>query len=75
MAVSWVLMYTGDATMEKWFFYSSLISIIGPLVLYFVPIVILILAYNERKDTGLVYSSKVHFWLGWSLAICITVLT
>ena len=42
------------------------------MVGYFIPITILILAYNERRDTGLVYSSKVHFWLGWTLAIMIT---
>ena len=72
VAVTWLLMYTGRSWAQKWFFYASLISIFGPMVGYFVPITILILAYNERRDTGLVYSSKVHFWLGWTLAICIT---
>jgi len=43
------------------------------MVGYFVPLTILILAYNERRDTGLVYSSKVHFWLGWTLGLSITV--
>lgn len=75
VAVTWVLMYTGRSWAETWFFYASLISIFGPLVGYFVPITILILAYNERKDTGLVYSHKAHFWLGWVLAIMITVFT
>jgi len=72
VAVTWLLMYSGRLWAQKWFFYASLISIIGPLVGYFIPITILILAYNERRDTGLVYSSKVHFWLGWTLAVCIT---
>ena len=72
VAVTWLLMYTGRSWAETWFFYASLISIFGPMVGYFIPITILILAYNERRDTGLVYSSKVHFWLGWTLAIMIT---
>ena len=41
---------------------------------YFVPLVILILAYNERKDTGLVYTAKIHFWLGWFLGVSFTFL-
>ena len=57
------------------FFFSALFSILGPLVGYFVPLVILILAYNERKDTGLAISSKTHFWLGWSLGVMITLLS
>ena len=52
------------------FFYSALASISGPMVGYFVPIVLLIIAKTEgTKDTGLVYSSEVHFWLGWTLGI------
>ena len=39
---------------------------------YFIPIVILILAYNESKDTGLTYSAKIHFWLGWFFAVSFT---
>ena len=75
VVVSFILLLTDSDFAVKWFFWAARFSIIGPLVGYFVPIVILILAYNERGDTGLVYSSKVHFWLGWTLAICITVLS
>ena len=75
VAVSWILMWTGRSWAETWFFYSSLTSIIGPMVGYFVPITILILAYNQRRDTGLVYSHKAHFWLGWTLAVWITILS
>lgn len=39
---------------------------------YFIPIVILILAYNQRRDTGLVYTHEAHFWLGWSFAVLFT---
>ena len=28
----------------------------------------LILAYGEKRDTGLYFTSKTHFWLGWGLA-------
>lgn len=73
VAVTWLLMYSGRSWAETFYFYASLTSIIGPMVGYFVPITILILAYNERRDTGLVYSSKVHFWLGWTLALSITI--
>jgi len=45
------------------------------MVGYFVPITILILAYNQRRDTGLAYSHKAHFWLGWTLAVWITILS
>ena len=44
--LSWILMLTGAKFAETWFFYSALASISGPLVGYFVPITILILAYN-----------------------------
>ena len=60
---------------DAFFFYTSLISIIGPMVGYFFPLTILILAYNERKDTGLVFSSKIHFWLGWFLGVSMTILS
>mmetsp|Transcript_10568 Transcript_10568/g.13060 ORF Transcript_10568/g.13060 Transcript_10568/m.13060 type:complete len:102 (+) Transcript_10568:288-593(+) len=64
-----------SAFAEKFFFYASLTSIIGPMVGYFAPLVILVLAYNERKETGLQFASKTHFWLGWSLAVWITLLS
>ena len=41
---------SGSETAQILFFYFSLTSIIGPMLGYFVPIVILILAYNSRKD-------------------------
>ena len=75
VAVAWILMYSGKTWAAKWFFYASLWSIIGPMVGYFIPITILILAYNERRDTGLVYGSKVHFWLGWTLVVSYTILS
>jgi len=70
--LSWAIMLTGSSLGDTMFFYSSLASISGPMVGYFIPIVILILAYNERKDTGLIYTSKVHFWMGWWFAVMIT---
>ena len=48
-----MLLAGGGAFAETLFFYASLISIIGPMVAYFAPLVILVLAYNERKETGL----------------------
>ena len=74
-AVTWLLIYTGRIWAETMFFYAALISIIGPMVGYFIPLTLLILSYNERKFTGLVYGSKVHFWLGWWLGVFITILT
>ena len=76
VAWSWYLMtYKNIEAAEKWFFYSTLISLIGPLVGYSIPLVILILAYNRREDSGLLLSSKVHFWLGWFLGVFITLLS
>ena len=75
VVLAYVLLVTQQPFADTLFFYFSLTSIIGPLVGYFVPLVILILAYNERGDTGLIYSSSVHFWLGWSLAVAITLLS
>ena len=75
VVLSWILMMTGIEFAETWFFYTSLASISGPMVGYFVPIVILILAYNKRSDTGLIYTSKTHFWLGWWFAVSFTLLS
>ena len=75
VAVTWLLIYTGRLWAETMFFYACLISIIGPMVGYFIPLTLLILSYNERGYTGLVYGSKVHFWLGWALGVAITILT
>jgi len=75
VSVAYILLLTDTSFAQTLFFYFSLWSIIGPMVGYFIPLVILVLAYNERQDTGLTYSSEVHFWLGWSMAVIITVLT
>ena len=53
------------------FFYAALISTIGPMVGYFVPLTILVFAYQRRDYTGLIYSSKVQFWMGWWLGALI----
>ena len=50
-----LLLSNGDAFAETLFFYTSQISIIGPMVGYFAPLVVLVLAYNEKKETGLQY--------------------
>ena len=47
----------------------------GPLVGYWIPLTTLIFAHNERTDTGLNYTSKVHFWMGWILGVQITILS
>ncbi len=43
------------------------------MVGYFVPHVILALAFNERGQTGLTYGSPLQFWLGWGLGMSITI--
>ena len=73
VATTWLLIYSGRTWAEEYFFYSAMVSIIGPMVGYFVPLTILILAYNTRRDSGLVFSSPVHFWLGWLLALSIII--
>ena len=60
---------------DTWFYYTSQISIIGPMVGYFAPLVVLALAYNEKKETGLQFQSKTHFWLGWFFGVFFTVLS
>ena len=76
VSFAWILLQTSPSRFaETLFFYSSLVSIIGPMVGYFAPLVILVLAYNERKDTGLQYASRTHFWLGWWLAVNMTLLS
>jgi len=75
VSVAYILLLTDTSFAQTLFFYFSLWSIIGPMIGYFIPLVILVLAYNERQDTGLTYSSETHFWLGWSMAVLITVLS
>ena len=53
------------------FLYAALISTIGPMVGYFIPLSILVFAYNQRGYTGLVYNSELQFWLGWWLGALI----
>lgn len=68
VGIAYILMVTmGGAFADRFFFYSSLVSIIGPMVFYFVPFVVLVLAYDApaTKDTGLTYKSKANFWFGW----------
>lgn len=68
--LGWALHFIGADFTTNLFLYTSLASISGPMVGYFVPIVILIIAFTEStEDTGLNYSSEVHFWLGWTLGI------
>ena len=45
------------------------------MVGYFAPLVVLVLAYNEKKETGLQFQSKTHFWLGWFFGVFFTVLS
>ncbi len=73
--VAYILLLTETSFAQTLFFYASLWSIIGPLIGYFFPLVILVLAYNEKQDTGLTYSSEIHFWLGWFMAVWITILS
>ena len=72
VTITWLLLFVpnllGPKTTANLFFYASLNSIIGPLVGYFAPMITLILAYGEKRDTGLYVTSKTHFWLGWGLA-------
>ena len=76
VAVSYLMMLNGGSeTADTLFFYTSQISIIGPMFFYFAPLVVLVLAYNERKETGLQFSSKTHFWLGWMFAVWVTILS
>lgn len=70
--IGWILLFTKTKFGDGWFFYSSLASVSGPMVGYFIPIVVLILAKNERRDTGLVFTSEVHFWMGWTFAVMFT---
>jgi len=58
---------------DRMFLFSAYWSLLGPMVGYFVPHVILIVAYNTRGQTGLVYGSALQFWLGWSLGMMITI--
>ena len=46
VVLSWALLSTGSEFADSMFFYSALWSIAGPMVGYFIPIVILVLAYN-----------------------------
>lgn len=70
--IGWILLFTKTKFGDGWFFYSSLASVSGPMVGYFIPIVVLVLAYNERRDTGLIFTSEVHFWMGWTFAVMFT---
>ena len=47
-SVAYILLLTDTGFARTLFFYSSLWSIIGPMIGYFFPLVILVLAYNER---------------------------
>ena len=46
VALTWLLIYTGMPWAQTLFYYASLTSIIGPLVGYFVPLAVLIMAYS-----------------------------
>lgn len=48
VSVAYILLLTESSFAQTLFFYFSLWSIIGPMIGYFIPLVILVLAYNER---------------------------
>lgn len=70
--IGWILLFTNTGFGDAWFFYSSLASVSGPMIGYFAPLVILILAYNERRESGLVFTHEIHFWMGWVFAVMFT---
>ena len=74
VVLGYILQFTGLNIFINFFFNASLISLTGPMVGYFVPMIILILAKTESKttETGLYYASETQFWLGWFIGIMST---
>ena len=65
--------FAGIPLLDNMFRVAAYWSLLGPMVGYFVPHVILILAFSRRGETGLSVGSNLHFWLGWSLGMMITI--
>lgn len=75
LVYSWYQMnIVKDPRAYEWFFYTSLTSTFGPLIGYFVPLTALVFAYDDRGDTGVNYTSPVHFWMGWWIGVSFTLL-
>ena len=64
--------FIGSQIFDQIFYFMSLGAIVGPMAGFAVPIVLLLVAYLDRYDKGLIVVSEVHFWLGWAFACSVT---
>ena len=53
----------------------TLLSIDGPMIGYVAAVVIIIIGYFKPVNSGIIYSSEWHYWLGVSLGISFTAMS